>query len=31
MAHPDARDAVTTRLNAELNEALGRIERELLH
>jgi multiple sugar transport system substrate-binding protein len=31
MAHPNARGAVTTPIDPELNEALGRVEEQLLH
>lgn len=31
MAHPNARAAVTTPITLDLNEALGRVEAELLH
>jgi ABC-type glycerol-3-phosphate transport system substrate-binding protein len=31
LAHPNARPAVTTPINFELNEALGQVEVELLH
>jgi ABC-type glycerol-3-phosphate transport system substrate-binding protein len=31
LAHPNARPAVTTPINLELNEALGQVEVELLH